>query len=278
MFMPKTLMPTKMFSDERWSVTRDALHSYTKAIGVIRSQLVPKQKHWWHISLLPCASGFTTGPIYTESQCFEVILDLFSCKVAIDFHDTTLSVNLSGQSAFNLFEEISKILLSRQIEVECDTKKISDQIYPQFNTETCIKFAISLQAIARIFQKFKNEQRKETSPVQLWPHHFDLSVLWFSGRLVPKQDPKNEEYADEQLNFGFSVGDKHSPEPYFYFTAYPLPDELHRFSLSAGASWHSDGWQGVYLPYSSLTKQPVPEESLLNLMRNFLEAGNLIMQ
>ena len=29
---------------------------------------------------------------------------------------------------------------------------------------------------------------------------------WFSGRLVPGQDPANAEYADEQMNFGFSTG------------------------------------------------------------------------
>jgi hypothetical protein len=30
--------------------------------------------------------------------------------------------------------------------------------------------------------------------------------LWFSGRLVSGQDLANAEYADEQMNFGFSNG------------------------------------------------------------------------
>ena len=43
-------------------------------------------------------------------------------------------------------------------------------------------------------------------PVVLWPHHFGLAVLWFSGHPAPDQDPANAEYADEQMNFGFSTG------------------------------------------------------------------------
>jgi len=31
----------------------------------------------------------------------------------------------------------------------------------------------------------------------------DVSMNWFSGRLVPDIDPADEESADEQLNFGF---------------------------------------------------------------------------
>jgi hypothetical protein len=41
------------------------------------------------------------------------------------------------------------------------------------------------QALAQIdilLKQFRGELREETSPVQLWPHHFDLSLVWFSGR------------------------------------------------------------------------------------------------
>jgi hypothetical protein len=266
------------FQNNHWPATRDALHSYAKVLGVIRAQLVPKQKHWWHISLAPNARGLTTGPLYNDGHCFEIILDLFAGAVVVQWHDATESIDLSGQSASTLFADVSKLLFSRQIVVQGNSDKISIQLHSGFSAETSAKLAIALSAISGVFQQFKHEQRKETSPVQLWPHHFDLAVLWFSGRLVPGQDPSNEEYADEQLNFGFSVGDQQNPEPYFYFTAYPLPDELHKITLSAGASWHTESWQGVYLPYSSLCKQSNPGQSLLILMRNFVAAGSQAMQ
>ena len=60
--------------------------------------------------------------------------------------------------------------------------------------------------------------------LRCWPHHFDLAVVWFSGRKVPGQDPNDPEYSNEQMNFGFSTGDSGTPEPYFYATAYPAPD------------------------------------------------------
>ncbi len=274
--MPFVLV--REFQNTHWTATREALHSYAKVLGVIRAQLVPKQKHWWHISLLPEARGLTTGPLYSHGQCFEITLDLFNCAVVVQWHDANDSISLSGQSASTLLDDILKLLVARQIEVQGNTEKISPQTHPGFNVDTSKKFALALSAISGVFQQFKHEQRRETSPVQVWPHHFDLAILWFSGRLVPEQDPENEEYADEQMNFGFSVGDEQNPEPYFYFTAYPTPADFHQVNLSAGATWHSEGWQGVYLSYATLCKQKDPGDSLLKLMRDFVTTGETLMQ
>ena len=47
-------------------------------------------------------------------------------------------------------------------------------------------------------------------------------------RKIPGQDPADEESSDKQMNFGFTFGDEGIPEPYFYITAYPLPDAASR--------------------------------------------------
>ncbi|TQV85979.1 DUF5996 family protein [Aliikangiella coralliicola] len=266
------------FQNNKWPATRDALHSYAKVLGIIRAQLVPKQKHWWHVSLLPVSNGFSTGPIYQKGEIFEIILDLANSRVIVQWHDLLESVPLSGQSASTLFVEISGLLFVRKIEVSGNPEKITDQAHPDFDVDNAVNLAKALGAIGAVFQQFKNEQRRETSPVQLWPHHFDLAVLWFSGRLVPEQDPDDEENADEQMNFGFSVGDQQTPEPYFYFTAYPTPENFNRISLPSGAQWNEDGWQGVYLSYSILCQQKEPAESLLEIMREVVKSGAKLMQ
>ncbi len=138
-------------------------------------------------------------------------------------------------------------------------------------------FRQALSDVNAVFKQFKGKLRGETSPVQLWPHHLDLAVLWFSGRFIPGQDPENEEYADEQMNFGFSPGDEGIPEPYFYITAYPMPDALMETTLPADATWHSEGFRGALLMYDALLKADKPAEKLLDFLQTVQQAGASLM-
>ena len=83
--------------------------------------------------------------------------------------------------------------------------------------------------------------------------------------------------ADAQMNFGFAFGDDGIPEPYFYTTAYPMPDALPRVSLPDGASWHSEGFTGALLTYRRLMDAPNPSKFLLSLWRGLLAAGRELM-
>ncbi|MFW2406025.1 MAG: DUF5996 family protein, partial [Gammaproteobacteria bacterium] len=121
--------------------------------------------------------------------------------------------------------------------------------------------------------EFRAGIREETSPLQLWPHHFDLSLLWLPGDKVPDQDPADEEYADRQMNFGFTFGDAGIPEPYFYVTAYPEPDGLPRVELPVGAAWHTEGFSGALLTYQTLIASRDPRGYLLDLWQRMLNAG-----
>lgn len=115
--------------------------------------------------------------------------------------------------------------------------------------------------------------REETSPVQLWPHHFDLSILWLPGEKIADQDPQDEEYSDKQMNFGFTFGDDGNPEPYFYVTAYPLPEGFPSLQLPPGTRWLTDGFNGAVLPYRSLTESGDPIGCLLDLWNGLMSAG-----
>ena len=96
-------------------------------------------------------------------------------------------------------------------------------------------------AIAASLATFRAGIREETSPIQVWPHHFDLSMIWLPGDKVPGEDPDDEESADRQMNFGFTYGDDAVPEPYLYVTAYPRPAWLGERSLPEPAEWHAEG-------------------------------------
>ena len=74
-------------------------------------------------------------------------------------------------------------------------------------------------------------------------------------------------------DFGFAFGDAGIPEPYFYVTAYPLPDALPGLDLPDGTAWQSDGFSGAVLLYRRLLEETNPEEYLVNLWSGLLAAG-----
>ena len=75
------------------------------------------------------------------------------------------------------------------------------------------------------------------------------------------------------MNFGFTFGDEAIPEPYFYVTAYPLPEALPSTPLPAGTVWQSNGFSGAVLPYRSLIESEDPRAYLLDLWGGLLSAG-----
>ena len=80
------------------------------------------------------------------------------------------------------------------------------------------------------------------------------------------------------MNFGFSPGDSGIPEPYFYITAYPLPDKLVGSPLQQGAYWHTEGWNGAVLLYKTLAASPHPESLFLEYLRTTQRHGAELMK
>ncbi len=76
------------------------------------------------------------------------------------------------------------------------------------------------------------------------------------------------------MNFGFAFGDEHIPEPYFYVTAYPLPDALPDVALPAGTTWHSDGFNAAVLLYKDLVAMADPHAYLQELWSTLLAPGS----
>jgi hypothetical protein len=64
------------------------------------------------------------------------------------------------------------------------------------------------------------------SPVRLWPEHFDIAIEM------------------GEVNYGFSPGDEHHPEPYAYVGPWTAPPE--------GELWNAIGFPGAELSYAEL--------------------------
>ncbi len=110
------------------------------------------------------------------------------------------------------------------------------------------------------------------SAVRCWPHHFDIATLAPAGPLatapppdladmmpevpeVPEspQQPRDPDAAGADpeaqctLGVGLVPGDESRPEPYFYVTPWPYPEDPELTPLAAGGTWHTAGWLGAVL-------------------------------
>lgn len=275
--MTQHIFPPLSLSDLK--PTLATLQTYAKVIGKVRRAMTPRHKHWFHVSLRVSASGLTTTAIPAGARTYELLLNLTAHKLVVaTSRGEQWQTPLRGQSAAQFCNDTLAALKLMDIEPDIDRNLFADTTSGVYDRAVVERYWQALSQIDAIFKQFRGELRQETGPVQLWPHHIDLAMLWFSGRLVPGQDPANEEYADEQMNFGFSPGDEGIPNPYFYITAYPMPDGLTGAVLPADAKWHTQGFTGAVMMYDALVGADDPAEKLLNFLRAVQKAGADLMK
>jgi|GEM_PF-583959 len=270
-----TIQPLPNLDPQSIAVTRDALQAYARVLGAWLKTCRLKRKHWWHTSLRPSLNGLTTDVIHTGID-FELELNLRENLLhGRTSTGETLTEELHGQPATELASKIQVFLIAAGIDnrflPEGDHRSANG--FVGYSAAQANSLARALNSVTAAMESFRACIREETGPIQLWPHHFDLSLLWLPGDKVPGQDPENEEYADKQMNFGFTFGDESIPEPYFYVTAYPLPDAFPTHQLPAGTSWQTEGFSGAVLTYQSLLKNTNPINYLISLWDSLLSAG-----
>ena len=264
---------------QEWRPTRDTLHQLARILGKLRGYAMPRSKHWWHITLQVTARGLTTTPFPSNGHYLEMSLDLVAHSLVIESSDGwSVSMPLIGQSEAGLCRWIADNLSVAGAGLDAELLAAFDNEQRLIYDSAAIDhFRRTINWINGVFRGFKGGLREETGPVQIFPHHMDLSMNWFSGRLVPGVDPSDEESADEQLNFGFVTGDDSIPDAYFYVTAYPAPDGWMNLRLPQGAYWHTLGWTGAILPYAVVAESDMPLELLLGYLQTLQKHGAELM-
>jgi hypothetical protein len=259
---------------EGWRATRDTLHGYARVLGSIRRQLAPRQRHWAHVTLRVGVTGLETPPIPARDLSFGLLLDLVDSRLVVrSSRGERAERSLHGQPLAAFHGAVVTGLRELGVEWEGEAGAFADENPGSWDREAVGRFWRALVRIEGVFQVFKGARRQETSPVQLFPHHFDLALSWLSGRRVPGEDPANEDAADEQMIFGFSTGDESVAEAYFYATAYPEPEGFSGSSLPAGAHWEEEGFSGAVLPYQRLVGAEEGEALLLGFLEGVHRVG-----
>ncbi len=262
-----------------WQPTRDALQSFALLLSAVRAAYTPRQIHWWHGTLLPSAKGLTTSLIIADeaapASTFEMLMDLSAHRLEISTNlGEQAFIPFSGQSSSSFCEATLQALDKMSILPEIDRSHFSNTTVPEYDADAVARYNAALGQVALVLKEFRGGLREKTSPINLFPHHFDLAVSWWSGRLIPGQDPNNPEYADELMTYGFSTGDEGIPDPYFYASAYPPPDGFTNAELPSEATWHTEGWTGGLLKYEALAQSEDGKALLLGFLQAVQKAAS----
>ena len=99
------------------------------------------------------------------------------------------------------------------------------------------------------------------SATKIWPHHFDMATLVNLDANVQGEEARS-------IGLGFSPGDSHYDEPYFYVMPWPYPDKTRLVPVDALGHWHTEGWTGGALLVSQLP--PAAQEAkVLKFVREY---------
>ncbi len=163
------------------TVTRDALHAYARVLGSWLKCCRAKRKHWWHASLRSSLNGLTTGVVHAGID-FELELNLREgLLIGRTSTGALLSETLHGQPASELAEGIKRFLVANGIASQFVPEKNDSHenttAHPAYAAEHAHNIARVLNSVATTMELFRAVIREETSPIQLWPHHFDPSLL-----------------------------------------------------------------------------------------------------
>jgi hypothetical protein len=248
-----------------WEATRQTLQLYGRAIGVVPRAHAEFHPKWWHISLKVQPDGLITEKMDRPAG------GTFWLKMDLKQHKAILFTDEGPQAEFDMTAgltatEFGDNLLAAVAELglsgDYARDKFENDDAREYNPRAAEAFLTALANADRIFKEHRAKLSGDVSPVQLWPHGFDLAFEWFGTRVERFEEHGEVQEYPSQINLGFYPGDP-ANAPYFFSNPWPFEsDELVSHSLPAGARWFTEGWQGTILPYDELAGDERAEERL----------------
>ncbi len=246
--------------------TRQTLHNYSHAIGVIPRIHGVAHPQWWHISLKVRPDGLTTDHLSLPDGGVLVLrMDLHEHKIVLQTsHGKQREFSMrDGMTGTEMGGLVITAVSQYGLEGEYDRARFESDIPREYDPETVHRYFTALVNTDRAFKNHKTLIGNATGPVQVWPHGFDLAFEWFGSRVERHEKHGEIQESPAQLNLGFYPGSE-GVDPYFYSNPWPFEgDMLLGKPLPEGASWHTEGWQGTILPYQELVGDVHAEARLL---------------
>jgi hypothetical protein len=235
-------LPTIIYEDIL--PTRDYLREICLVLGSIQRTFLAKDPHDWHYGLVVNVRGIVTQSFMTNEGEMNVSLDLVRHKVRVG----NTSWALSEYTPLEIYNNLAAWFEHHAVSTPIISPKFTYSPHG-YSDAQATGYAQALWWLNSEFMKLKDQLSEGfTSPIYLYPHHFDLSLVWFP-------------FSDErQLAIGFSTGDDVISEPYLYLTAFPQLHGFHRIAKPDEAYFQTTGFSGLVLPYSYLSESRDPHE------------------
>jgi hypothetical protein len=248
-----------------WQLTRDRLHRWARLAGAVRRQRAPRREHGWHLALQVSARGLTTGPFPAPGGAAEIFLDLVAETVRVSAADGwELRVPLAADPAGTGGQRLLEGLIDLGLTVELPS--FAGPTPGAYDPAAAASFLYVLVTVDAALKTLQAELPPTVSPVQLWPHDFDLALTWLSGRRVAGKEDADPTERDEQVGLGFSTGAGDDLDPYLYASCHPWPEGVEGTELTLGR-WHSPGWRGALLPWGDAAASPDPARTAVGFWR-----------
>jgi hypothetical protein len=242
--MTDVLLPE--LSPQELKITQAYLRDVALVLGKFQQVFLPPNEYQWQYGLIVTESGLATQPFELHGEQVQAVLDM---KVGM-MRLGAASWPLADYSALELFNNCKVWLETRRVKGAMAT--------PHFATTTADYDPLQASAIADIFWWVSNAcinqkahyKQGVISPILVFPHHFDLSLVWF-----PHDDKR-------QIALGFSLGggsDDAIATPYVYCTMYPEAEPAPALQITAPAYEQTTGFHGAILGYDDLRTSRDPQ-------------------
>jgi len=246
--------------------TRDFLQDAGKVLGKLQQVFLQPMPHDWHYGLEVGMRGPLTQEFQLKDHAMRGSLDLVQGKLRL------------GTTRWR-FDRHSPPELLNNVKVWLESQQLPPKVaQPEFSGSTTYdpaeagQYAQALWWMHEQFSSIKQHLDEGlTSPILLFPHHFDLSLVWFPHDTGDKQD-------ERQLSLGWSTGDETIAEPYVYLTAYPEPAGFTRLPLPEPAYWQTEGFSGAIIKHNDLVTCDNPAATLIEFAAVMRAAAPLLVK
>ncbi|HEU5102875.1 MAG TPA: DUF5996 family protein [Roseiflexaceae bacterium] len=257
-----------------WERSSDSLHEAAMLLGAIRQLARAREANYLELAMRVERTGLSTDTLPGGG----VVLFDFE-RAALTYTPkagTPITIPLAGQSQASLIEALliamdtrGEGLLARPDDQWSFTQallmrldrgghpfkpkpgELTNDAQLTIDARVSAEYAQALDRIFTAMARFRARLAGPQTPIVVWPEHFDLSTLWF-----PTNDRSDEA---KVMNFGFAPFDGATERPYLYAYAYPMPEGFEQLPLPAPASWHTEGWKGMFVAYDDLARADDPE-------------------
>jgi hypothetical protein len=248
---------------EGFMASAPSLHRAVRVLGALRKFARAPEPNHLELGLRIEPSALSTEALPGGAS---VRLDFKTARIVITRGSTHVDIGLNGFTTRSLLEAVldaldsvgaglvqgaaSRVdafleaLRAKGLQANFGAGHEPDDEALEVSLISSAAFGAALDRAFEGLSRFRSRLNGAMTPLVVWPHHFDASMLWFQGAVMAESEP--------HLNFGFAAFDDEFHLPYLYAYASPMPEGFDALEPPAPWHWHTNGWQGAVIGYEAL--------------------------